>query len=434
MSAPVTERPAAPSDRAATAVPVFGVAGARDSGAAALEEHLRTSGGCRIAQPSGQDELPDAVVVAVDALCPVRPDDVTVAARLAARVPVAVVLTGTADAGPWWHHREETDRRLAAAGLAPALAWVPRPRAAAADRADVATGDLAAGLTGAELIAAIGARARRADGSPGTGDGGGQTPAENPAAEDGALQDWLGLKRTEAITHRSAALRRHTQSARLELGAEIARRLRPIAADGKTELLAARRRDLPGLVEQLDTRADAAAAELLSRAAGHAVALRRRHLLEAGRPDLPRAPRLGLEFGHPPRHRGEELVLVGMGAAAGTGVGRLVATPFAGNIAVLAVIVCVTLAAGCLLGLASVRARRTAALRHHLISSLGEHCASLRAELELVVTAVLLDAESAITDAFAHDPGPRVLELDRRIRRRRSAAAVAASSGNQERS
>lgn len=412
---------------------VLGVAGARDSGAGALEAHLAQVPGCRIAAPDGSGGRPDAVVVAVDALCPVRPDDVAVAARLAAQVPVAVVLTGTADAGPWWRHRAQTDSRLAAAGLAPALAWTEAQEAGNGEGPEGAEGHRCA-----ELVERIRRRAARAGSGTGAGTATGGTdgrhtgPGTVEAGDAGAELDWLGLKRTEAITHRSATLRRHTQSARLEVGAEVARRLRPIAADGKSELLSARRRELPGLVQELAARADAAAGELVDLARSRAATLRRRHLLEGGSPPRPAPPRLHLEFGHPPRHRGEEIVLVGMGAAAGTGVGRLAATPLSGNPALLAVILSASLVAGCLLGLGSVRARRTAALRQHLIGALGEQCASLRAELELVATAILLDAESAISDAFAHDPGPRVLELDRRIRRRRSTAAPAAPTANQE--
>lgn len=104
-----------------------------------------------------------------------------------------------------------------------------------------------------------------------------------------------------------------------------------------------------------------------------------------------------------------------MGAAGGAGLGRLVAVPFGGSWAAMALIIPLALAAGAALGSLGVRARRAAALRNHLTGAAIEHFAALRSEIDLVVSEQLLHAEAAITDAFAYDSGHRVAEIEKRI-------------------
>lgn len=104
-----------------------------------------------------------------------------------------------------------------------------------------------------------------------------------------------------------------------------------------------------------------------------------------------------------------------MGAAGGIGLGRLVAALFPDSTWVFVGTLAVSLVAGSALGVLSVRTRRTAGLRAHITGLTAEAFAALRTEIDHAVAELLLSAEGAITDAFAHDPGPRVRDIERRI-------------------
>lgn len=109
-----------------------------------------------------------------------------------------------------------------------------------------------------------------------------------------------------------------------------------------------------------------------------------------------------------------------MGAAGGTGVGRMVLSPLAELPGAAAFIIPLALVCGLVLGWTTVVVRRTQTLRTHTVAAVNERLAALRAEAEQSLGARILAAESTITDGFAHDPGPRVADLERRIRLRRS--------------
>lgn len=373
------------------------VIGARDSGATELAEHLSDSTPCVVHVGGAPSFRPHVCIVAIEAAYPIRPDDLDIAVRCARSTPVAVVLTGCELIADWQDSAAVTAARLRAANLGEPVAWEP-------------SSDTAGGTArGTALVDAINRVATRLPAA---------APA-NPRIAELATADWLQVKRTETVSARSTALRRHTHAARLVVSAAITSGLRPIAIDGKMALLAQPRRELPGVVDSLCARADATAQHIVTLTCIRSTQLRQRHLAEAADVDMPAAPRLDFALTHPPRHMREEVVLLAMGAAGGTGVGRLIATPFAHSWPVLIPIIALTLLGGCVLGLASVRARRTAALRHHLIGMLTEQCAALRSDLDHLVGSVLADAEAAISDAFAHDPGPRAHDLDHRIRQLR---------------
>ena len=100
------------------------VLGARDSAApavaAALESAAGAGGGIRVLVDASPSDRPDAAVVVVDAVCPVRPDDVEVARGVASRLPLAVALAGRADtcsAEALSETVDVTTRRLADAGV-----------------------------------------------------------------------------------------------------------------------------------------------------------------------------------------------------------------------------------------------------------------------------------------------------------------------------
>lgn len=402
-------RPTAPPRARPTPVLTIVVIGARDSGAADLAAHLQETTVHTVHLGSTQvNSPPDLCLVAIEATCPIRPDDLDVAVRCARSTAVAVVLTGIAAIADWRDSAAVSTDRLHAAGLGAPVVWAgdyEEPRDTSLTDSD--------GSAPRSASALVKAAQQAAKALPQI------TRSADPQADDAATADWLQVKRTETISTRSAALRRHTHAARMTLSAAITAGLRPIAVDGKMALLARPRRELPTVVDQLTQRADAIAVRLVSNATMQSTRLRQRHLAESSESAVPAAPSLGFSLTFPPRHKGEELVLITMGAAAGTGVGRLVATPFADVWPILVPIMVCTLIGGCFLGMASVRARRTAALRHHLIGVLTEQCAALRSDLDHVVNSLLLETEAAISDAFAHDPGPRARALDHRIRQLR---------------
>ena len=111
-----------------------------------------------------------------------------------------------------------------------------------------------------------------------------------------------------------------------------------------------------------------------------------------------------------------------MGAAGGTGVGRMVLTPLADVPGIAPVLLPLAIIAGLALGWTTVEVRRTQTLRAHMIAVTTDQLAGLRAETEQALGARVLAAESVITDGFAHDPGPRVADLERRLRRLRLSA------------
>ncbi len=166
-------------------------------------------------------------------------------------------------------------------------------------------------------------------------------------------------------------------------------------------------------------------AATVARADRRADALVARHLgptAPAG-PRIP-APKSGLTPGRPPRNTGEEMLVMITGAAGGTGVGRMLLAPLAEVPGAAALVIPLALLCGVALGWVTVTVRRTQALRTHTVAAVGDRLAALRAETEQSLGSRILAAEATITDGFAHDPGPRVTDLDRRIRRRRSEQAA----------
>ena len=117
-----------------------------------------------------------------------------------------------------------------------------------------------------------------------------------------------------------------------------------------------------------------------------------------------------------------------MGAAGGTGVGRMLLSPLAEVPGVAAVVIPFALLCGLALGWTTVSVRRTQTLRTHTVAVVTERLGALRAEVEQSLGARILAAESTITDGFVHDPGPRVGDLERRIRRNRQSRPTGSPS------
>ncbi|MCT2305218.1 hypothetical protein M3G01_11940, partial [Dietzia cinnamea] len=112
------------------------VLGARDSAAPAVASALSAAAGTGLSAAAGPaadagarirvlvdaapEDRPDAAVLVVDAVCPVRPDDVEVARGVAARLPMAVAVAGRARTCTAEHLSETVDvttRRLVDAGV-----------------------------------------------------------------------------------------------------------------------------------------------------------------------------------------------------------------------------------------------------------------------------------------------------------------------------
>lgn len=389
------------------------VLGARDSAAPAVAEALTSAaaptvdGGARIRVlvDAAPEDRPDAAVLVVDAVCPVRPDDVEVARGVAARLPLAVALAGRADqctAEGLSETVDVTTRRLAEAGVTAPVHVIDdgHPGAPAALLAAVAV--LASGV-------------RRPPTAPPAPGG---TPPPDPAV---ATVDWLLARRTEAITTRSQALRQDVQALRMQVVQDLHRSVRDLGGRAREELAAAPRARVDALVHQLAADADAAVAGTVARADRRADALVARHL-GAAAPAGPRIPppTSGIAPGRPPRNTGEELLVMVMGAAGGTGVGRMLLSPLAEIPGVAAVVIPLALLCGVVLGWITVTVRRSQALRTHTVAAVADRLAALRADAEQSLGSRILAAEATITDGFAHDPGPRVADLERRIRTTRA--------------
>ena len=388
------------------------VLGARDSAAPAVAEALDAAAGrtvdggarIRVLVDAAPDQRPDAAVLVVDAVCPVRPDDVEVARGVAARLPMAVALAGRAHqctAGELSETVDVTTRRLADAGVtAPVHVFDDEHPAAPA-----------------ALLDAIVAAAQRPGPTRSPAPAGG-APSADPAV---ATVDWLLARRTEAITSRSQALRQDVQALRMAVVQDLHRSVRDLGGRAREELAAAPRARVDALVLQLAADADAAVAGTTARADRRADALVARHLGTAA-PAGPRIPppTSGITPGRPPRNAGEELLVMVMGAAGGTGVGRMLLSPLAEIPGVAVVVIPLALLCGLVLGWITVTVRRTQALRTHSIAAVADRLAALRAEAEQSLGSRILAAEATITDGFAHDPGPRVADLERRIRATRA--------------
>ncbi|MBS7548136.1 hypothetical protein [Dietzia massiliensis] len=362
----------------------------------------------RVLVDAAPEDRPDAAVLVVDAVCPVRPDDVEVA-RGVARLPMAVAVAGRAHTCTAEHLSETVDvttRRLVDAGVDCPVHVVD----------DAHPGAPAALLSA--LLAAV-----RAGSVPAAPRGPGPRPAgPDPAT---ATVDWLLARRTEAITTRSQALRQDVQALRMEVVQDLHRSVRDLGGRAREELAAAPRSRVDALVRRLAADADAAVAATVARADRRADALVARHLgstAPAG-PRIP-APTSGLTPGRPLRNTGEELLVMITGAAGGTGVGRMLLAPLAEVPGAAVLVIPLALLCGVALGWVTVTVRRTQALRTHAVAAVGDRLAALRAETEQSLGSRILAAEATITDGFAHDPGPRVTDLERRIRRMRTEQAA----------
>ncbi len=422
----------APHARSRPGPLTIAVLGARDSAAPAVAAALEAAAGdaargpardaagepgeIRIAVDASPSDRPDAAVVVVDAVCPVRPDDVEVARGVASRLPLAVALAGRADtcsAEALSETVDVTTRRLADAG-------VHAPVHVLGDGHPSAPAALLAAL-----IEAVHSPATATGGPSGTPPGDrAATPApasRTDAPDPVATVDWLLARRTESITTRSQALRQDVQALRMEILQDLQRAMRDLGGRAREELAAAPRSRVDPLVARLAADADAAVADAVERADRRADALVVRHL-GVSAPAGPRVPAStsGIAPSRPPRSTGEELLVMLMGAAGGTGVGRMLLSPLAELPGVAAAIIPLALLCGLALGWTTVTVRRTQALRTHTVAAVGDRLAALRGEAEQALCARILAAEAVITDGFAHDPGPRVADLERRIRRLRA--------------
>ena len=397
------------------------VLGAKGSAAPAVAEALRAAAGpgrdgargVRVIVDAAPGDRPDVAVLVVDAVCPIRPDDVEVARGVAARIPLAVTLaggTGSPDRHALAETVDVTTRRLADAGVrAPVRVMDDDDDAVAAAALLDSVTALAAGTP--PSASRVGTAATPVPGRAATDPGRATDP-------DTAVVDWLLARRTEAITARSQSLRQDVQALRMEVVQALHRSVRDLGGRAREDLAAAPRARIDGLVHGLAADADAAVADTVSRADRRIDSLVARHL-GASAPAAPRipAPTSGIEPSHPPRTAGEEALMLLMGAAGGTGVGRMLLSPLAEVPGLAALVIPLALLCGLALGAVTLRVRRTQALRTHTVSAVNEKLASLRAETEQSLGARILAAESIITDGFAHDPGPRVADLERRIRR-----------------
>jgi len=408
------------------------VLGARDSAApevaAALEAAAATgvpagppgtrTRDIRVMVDATPADRPDAAVLVVDAVCPVRPDDVEIARGVASRLPLAVALAGRADtctSAALSATVDVTTRRLADAGVDVRVHVVDDSRPAA-PAALLAT-----------LVESVRSRGTRpgtppsGSTAPGSTTPGSTTPGTTAAADPTAGVDWLLARRTEAITTRSQALRQDVQALRMEVLQDLQRSLRDLGGRARDELAAAPRTRIDGIVDGIAADADAAVSGAVERADRRADALVVRHL-GATAPTAPHipSPTGGIAPSVPPRNRGEELLMLLMGAAGGTGVGRMLLSPLAEVPGLAVAVVPLALLCGLALGWTTVRVRRTQSLRTHSVAAVGDRLAALRGEAEQALGSRILAAEAIITDGFAHDPGPRVADLERRVRRLRS--------------
>lgn len=406
--------------RAARTVAVLGP---RESAAGAVAEALTSAAEAaagsvdlRVVVDAGPDDQPDTAVLVVDAVCPIRPDDVEVARGVAARVPLVVALAGRVASCTRETLSETVDvtsRRLADAG-------VPAPVHVLDERTPGAA---------AALLAA--AREQPDPATAPASSGSAPPPSSSsPGQDPTSTVDWLLARRTEAITSRSQSLRQGVQALRIEVVQDLHRSLRDLGSRAREELGSARRARVDGVVRALSDDADAAVAGAIARADLRVDALVARHLGPAA-PATPRipAPTGGITPGRAPRNLGEETLVLAMGAAGGTGVGRMLLSPLAEVPGMGVALLPLALLCGLALGCTTLVVRRTQAARTHAIAVVTDRLAALRAEVEQSLGSRVLAAESTITDGFAHDPGPRVADLERRIRHLRLVRTATPASG-----
>ncbi|HMT50287.1 MAG TPA: hypothetical protein PKC36_09085, partial [Dietzia sp.] len=226
------------------------VLGPRDSAVPAVAEALSAAARAeatdrgprfRVLVDAGPDDRPDAAVLVVDAVCPIRPDDLEVARGVAARIPLAVALAGrAASCSPeaLAETLDVTTRRLADAGVSGPVRLLDGDPGAASDLLTVLDG-----------TAGLGGRPGRAHPAPAA------DRAPDPAT---ATVDWLLARRTEAITSRSQALRQDVQALRMEVVQDLHRSVRDLGSRAREELAAAPRSRVDGIVRDLAADADAA--------------------------------------------------------------------------------------------------------------------------------------------------------------------------------
>lgn len=392
-----------------TTVTTVAVLGPKDSAVPSVAAALTTSAadrdhGVRVLADAAPGDRPDAVVLVVDAVCPIRPDDLEIARGVAARVPMVVALAGrvaSCSTEALAENVDVTTRRLTRSGVdVPVLVFDERTP----------------GSASTVLTAALGAGPVSTPQSAGAGSGPGGGPADT-AGSTVETVDWLLARRTETITARSQSLRQDVQALRIEVVQDLHRSLRDLGSRAREELGAAPRTAVAGIVRGLADDVDAAVAGTIARADRRVDGLVARHLGPTA-PATPRipAPTGGIEAGHPPRNLGEEVLVLAMGAAGGTGVGRMLLSPLADVPGVAALILPLALLCGLALGCTTVLVRRTQSLRSHSIAVVTDRLAGLRTEVEQSLGSRILAAEATITDGFVHDPGPRVADLERRIR------------------
>ena len=413
---------------------IVAVLGPRDSAAPTVAAALTAAAGpgpdVRFLVDARPGDAPMAAVLVVDAVCPVRPDDVEVARGVAARLPLVVALAGRVGSCAPEAVAEAVDvtsRRLSAAGVAAAVLVLDDGSSTAAARLLSAVHTAIAEGTGCPAPASAG---RPGGGAVRASDSAaGAAGATGTDAAAGTV-DWLLARRTEAITARSQSLRQDVQALRIEVVQDLHRAVRDLGGRAREKIGAAPRRRVAELVREISDDADAAVAGTLARSDQRADALIARHL-GAGAPATPRIPppTVAVRPGPPPRHRGEEMLVLLMGAAGGTGLGRMLLAPLADVPGLSVALVPLALLCGLALGWTTVAVRRTQTLRAHMIAAVTDRLAGLRSEVEQSLGSRVLAAEATVTDGFAHDPGPRITDLDRRIRRLRTGGTPAARTG-----
>ena len=202
----------------------------------------RPASSIRVLLHASPGDRPDGVVVVVDAVCPVRPDDVEVARGVASRLPMAVALAGRADtctAEALSETVDVTTRRLADAGVHAPVHVVDDGRPAApvallaalveAIDARRAAPPAATQAPSTSPAAPATSATSAAPGAPGA-------PATPAVPEPSTTIDWLLARRTETITSRSQALRQDVQALRMEILQDLQRSLRDLGGRtcGKT--------------------------------------------------------------------------------------------------------------------------------------------------------------------------------------------------------
>ncbi|MGW6694263.1 hypothetical protein ACWF62_10840 [Rhodococcus sp. NPDC054953] len=408
--------------------PVVAVVGPPGSGVSALAVRLRA------VLPDadvvdGHDRVAAVTVFVVAAAAPIGRDDLDLLRAVAGRGSAVLVALTKVDAHRDWAVVRERDTVLLA-DHAPGVEPAPiLPVSARTGR----------GLPG--LRDAVVAALARVD--PGRGRRAALERARSVVrgtADDLRRDDdtpRLRARRAELIAGRdepraqaSAALRRLTALARVDLAHQVGERVRGTATALRSPLDRADRPGLAGFAHRV--RAEVAALTVELDAATTTV------LTELGAQVLGTAhPAPGPHRPPPtvadpePRHRGvEDRMVVVVGASAGVGLGRLVASPLSGIAALDLIVAPLSLLIGGVAAWWLTRMRGLAADRAHLRQWLAETMAQVRSGLEQRSLTRLVEAEATLIEAIgaAHRvrvaaTEPVLIAVDRALRESATRAA-----------